>query len=138
MKLRIVLLWMAVNIVGGLIVFAIFDTPLFRGFRFPEYRGAIIRYSALAIFMFLAIGAFQVLVLASIDMLLRGMSRTLRATIVAAVAVLYGVFVPALGLLMFVHAMLVAIPFFLATGLLFGLWLTLTPAAPQPARAATL
>jgi hypothetical protein len=135
MKLRIVVLWIAVNIIGGLIAFVIFDAPLLKGFRFPEYRGAIVRYSILAIAMFFAIGALQVIVLCTVDALLRRRGRALRAATVLTTAVLYAVVVPTAGLLIFVHAMLVAVPFFLATGLIFGAWLTATPAAPLTSHA---
>ncbi|HJT17916.1 MAG TPA: hypothetical protein VJ853_11025 [Thermoanaerobaculia bacterium] len=136
MKLRIVLAWIAVNIIGGLIAFAIFDAPLLRGFRFAEYRGAIVRYSILAIAMFFAIGALQIVVLCSVDALLRRRGRALRAAIVLPAAIVYALVVPTAGLLLFVHAMLIAVPFFLATGLIFGTWLTATPAAPLTAPAA--
>ena len=125
-RLRIILLWIAVNIIGGLITFAIFDAPLLKGFRFPQYRGAIVRYSMLAIAMFFAIGALQIIILYTVDVLVRRRSRALRAAIVLTTAALYALVVPAAGLLMFVHAMLIAVPFFLATGLFFGTWLTLT------------
>src|SRR5579884_432816 len=126
-KLRIVLAWIAADIFGSLLTIAVFDAPLFRGFVHAEYRGAIVRYSLMAIALFWIIGAFQVTILCGIDALMRRSNRALRATVVVTIAVLYAVVVPMVALLTFVHAMLAAVPFFAVTGLLCGLWLTLTP-----------